>query len=193
MSFNPHTHEGCDRWLIFGELSFPCFNPHTHEGCDQQYGYDIVDNDVSIHTPTKGVTLGALHIVQSLWRFNPHTHEGCDTIHTIMMLEATSFNPHTHEGCDSLARPFFSRYFLFQSTHPRRVWRLFGCWYDSTDKFQSTHPRRVWRIFAKLCKYVCCFNPHTHEGCDMIAFLIPMRSLRFQSTHPRRVWPRNWW
>ena len=33
-----------------------CFNPHTHEGCDARiWRYDAL-HDVSIHTPTKGVT-----------------------------------------------------------------------------------------------------------------------------------------
>ena len=35
-----------------------CFNPHTHEGCDARiWRYDAL-HDVSIHTPTKGVTSG---------------------------------------------------------------------------------------------------------------------------------------
>ena len=35
-----------------------CFNPHTHEGCDARiWRYDAL-HDVSIHTPTKGVTPG---------------------------------------------------------------------------------------------------------------------------------------
>ena len=37
------------------------FNPHTHEGCDVlvlQIPHTLI---VSIHTPTKGVTLGAQH------------------------------------------------------------------------------------------------------------------------------------
>ena len=32
------------------------FNPHTHEGCDQQQGKILLTAQVSIHTPTKGVT-----------------------------------------------------------------------------------------------------------------------------------------
>ena len=55
--FNPHTHEGCDAALAYLGLDLGGFNPHTHEGCD--YGSDTNNEgemDVSIHTPTKGVT-----------------------------------------------------------------------------------------------------------------------------------------
>ena len=36
-----------------------CFNPHTHEGCDKAFSLYNVMPQVSIHTPTKGVTAGA--------------------------------------------------------------------------------------------------------------------------------------
>ena len=32
--FNPHTHEGCDKYLGPSCWLRQCFNPHTHEGCD---------------------------------------------------------------------------------------------------------------------------------------------------------------
>ena len=32
--------------------------------------------------------------------------------------------------------------------------------------FQSTHPRRVWRIWWAPSSDSPGFNPHTHEGCD---------------------------
>ena len=76
---------------------------------------------VSIHTPTKGVTVVPDDVhdwirfqsthPRRVWHkwlinkvlsisFNPHTHEGCDR-HTPSVLSATlCFNPHTHEGCD---------------------------------------------------------------------------------------------
>ena len=55
-----------------------------------------------------------------------------------------SFNPHTHAGCDSKLLMNLRNSFLFQSTHPRRVWPREE-WIDWTERwFQSTHPRRVW-------------------------------------------------
>ena len=59
-SFNPHTHEGCDDPFEIEYPRDPSFNPHTHEGCDSRYrGCDLAGSEVSIHTPTKGVTLSA--------------------------------------------------------------------------------------------------------------------------------------
>ena len=34
MSFNPHTHAGCDNNMVVITLFPSCFNPHTHAGCD---------------------------------------------------------------------------------------------------------------------------------------------------------------
>ena len=55
-SFNPHTHEGCDVTLTIWVLLIICFNPHTHEGCDTTSKVTDGNMQVSIHTPTKGVT-----------------------------------------------------------------------------------------------------------------------------------------
>ena len=35
--------------------------------------------------------------------------------------------------------------------------------------FQSTHPRRVWRLHMIMSIFHWCFNPHTHAGCDIRA------------------------
>ena len=40
--------------------------------------YQDLLNDVSIHTPTKGVTFYCYQIGWIRDSFNPHTHEGCD-------------------------------------------------------------------------------------------------------------------
>ena len=58
LRFNPHTHEGCDRPPSSPSYHSVSFNPHTHEGCDATSFYDKGNFlRVSIHTPTKGVTL----------------------------------------------------------------------------------------------------------------------------------------
>ena len=97
----------------------------------------------------------------------------------------------------------------FQSTHPRRVWPSHPRAASSWGLFQSTHPRRVWLL--GVCGLHCkvCFNPHTHEGCDVdvptivkmvhVSIHTPTKGVtydssfysvlfKFQSTHPRRVW-----
>ena len=144
VSFNPHTHAGCDLWTYYYLWLWCCFNPHTHAGCDKTNQTSIDINRVSIHTPTQGVTLagnaiGASSQFQSthprrVWHwllpvvglinqcFNPHTHAGCDLRLVHRCLTLNSFNPHTHAGC---------------------------------DRFCS---------ILKLNRY--CFNPHTHAGCD---------------------------
>ena len=54
--------------------------------------------------------------------------------------------------------------------------------------FQSTHPRRVWRCYSILQCVRQSFNPHTHAGCDMMWCGRMIYRAEFQSTHPRRVW-----
>ena len=46
-------------WLLHGGnlASRRSFNPHTHAGCDFFYLLDFLFGEVSIHTPTQGVTL----------------------------------------------------------------------------------------------------------------------------------------
>ena len=57
ISFNPHTHEGCDKFLLCVLQLLYSFNPHTHEGCDMRAdAQTLLEIKVSIHTPTKGVT-----------------------------------------------------------------------------------------------------------------------------------------
>ena len=56
VSFNPHTHAGCDLWTYYYLWLWCCFNPHTHAGCDKTNQTSIDINRVSIHTPTQGVT-----------------------------------------------------------------------------------------------------------------------------------------
>ena len=58
--------------------------------------------------------------------------------------------------------------FLFQSTHPRRVWPQARASMINAEQFQSTHPRRVWHPKSRLVYRTTCFNPHTHAGCDIL-------------------------
>ena len=39
------------------------FNPHTREGCDLPHGYPRRREEISIHTPVKGVTVADEHLV----------------------------------------------------------------------------------------------------------------------------------
>ena len=69
-------------WLIisYKHAQSVSFNPHTHAGCDRSGRFTLCCSmDVSIHTPTQGVTQAE---VWKVWHrsFNPHTHAGCDSI-----------------------------------------------------------------------------------------------------------------
>ena len=55
--FNPHSHEGSDLSSVSFCNEIQNFNPHSHEGSDASIGGKIsIAWDISIHTPTKGVT-----------------------------------------------------------------------------------------------------------------------------------------
>ena len=149
----------------------------------------ILVQTVSIHTPTKGVTLSTitrffnlskfqsthprrvwlkLKVSMKLWIcFNPHTHEGCDEVQCNTLPWRTSFNPHTHEGCDIWSCLVCVRIMSFNPhTHEGCDWIVSVC-SRLFVVFQSTHPRRVWPFALWELSCICCFNPHTHEGCDV--------------------------
>ena len=101
---------------------------------------------VSIHTPTQGVTISLL-LCCSVFTVSIHTPtQGVTPPHIIHLLEIL---------------------------------------------FQSTHPRRVWRLNHILTPPNLCFNPHTHAGCDFDQLGMQSVPALFQSTHPRRVWQRQ--
>ena len=209
-SFNPHTHEGCDQASsakVEGRRVFQSTHPRrvwqmcalnmmihgmfqsTHPRRVWLFlGSDaVIKVNVSIHTPTKGVTANAIgslsfpfgfnphthegwDITIRSWitwilRFNPHTHEGCDFKFLIKGMALLCFNPHTHEGCDTDER-FYQAVIKVSIHTPTKGVTDKAFSSVSLHKFQSTHPRRVWLSFTTL---ICLL-------------------LMFQSTHPRRVW-----
>ena len=120
MCFNPHTHEGCDKEELSDAIERFSFNPHTHEGCDCWKLNFWLSLYVSIHTPTKGVTLWislslslsvSIHTPTKGVTFRlllPSYHDKFQSTHprrvwlliSEPLFRAVSFNPHTHEGCD---------------------------------------------------------------------------------------------
>ena len=75
-------------WLYFIEIRhhFFYFNPHSHKGSDAFVVVKIIFSQISIHTPTRGVTL--LLFSQSLnsTDFNPHSHKGSDDYNIFVSL-----------------------------------------------------------------------------------------------------------
>ena len=187
-SFNPHTHEGCDSIANSTTSSSRSFNPHTHEGCDIQYYFvpfqslwfqsthprrvwqisafrsatalqfqsthprrvwlglfKILDASVivSIHTPTKGVTKTFFYLC-TMKKVSIHTPTKGVTPTSVKPCRPTTVSIHT--PTKGVTRPinWIIVSCKFQSTHPRRVWRLHTDTIKFRDRFQSTHPRRVW-------------------------------------------------
>ena len=77
-NFNPHSHEGSDRSNLTEVDPGVNFNPHSHEGSDAKKPFLTASQTISIHTPTKGVTLGSGGRKNIPCNFNPHSHEGSD-------------------------------------------------------------------------------------------------------------------
>ena len=55
-NFNPHSREGSDDCGLRFGLGSRNFNPHSREGSDWGAVGTLTKNQISIHTPAKGVT-----------------------------------------------------------------------------------------------------------------------------------------
>ena len=76
--------------------------------------------DVSIHTPTQGVTRNTVVITLFPSCFNPHTHAGCDPVNTAAYTRIkVSIHTPTQGVTGMQSVPALN--LQFQSTHPRRV------------------------------------------------------------------------
>ena len=76
--FNPRSHEGSDRKMIFRKCCFSHFNPRSHEGSDS----------------------GASDTRPLRQHFNPRSHEGSDHALDVWRQTCLYFNPRSHEGSD---------------------------------------------------------------------------------------------
>ena len=56
-NFNPHSHKGSDRASERHLRWFAYFNPHSHKGSDIEIPEPNYESEISIHTPTRGVTM----------------------------------------------------------------------------------------------------------------------------------------
>ena len=142
MSFNPHTHAGCDYLLLKYLYYCQSFNPHTHAGCDSAISlirYRIMSFNPHTHAGCDYLLLKYLYYCQS---FNPHTHAGCDRNAPLRTPPTVGFNPHTHAGCDKGFTLQLFRRTVSIHTPTQGVTKIVEnrtvCF-----QFQSTHPRRV--------------------------------------------------
>ena len=144
------------------------------------------------------------------YSFNPHTHEGCDmsesnTKYSFTKFQSTHprrvwhkirynigeylcFNPHTHEGCDEARKAAEEARKVSIHTPTKGVTKaIIG---HLIGRYVSIHtPTKGVTAHTSIKKSSNkCFNPHTHEGCDVLSALKILSPMVFQSTHPRRVW-----
>jgi len=76
---------------------------------------------ISIHTPTRGVTTGDPRMIRAL-AISIHTPtRGVTMAAAAGPRPIYDFNPHTHAGCDNSATGDSYAMGGFQSTHPRGV------------------------------------------------------------------------
>ena len=187
-SFNPHTHEGCDRPQQPSIRAFWRFQS-THPRRVWLFNFLFVQNltKVSIHTPTKGVTT-TTKVTDGNMQVSIHTPTKGVTVLPTSGADWTEVSIHTPTKGVTKCRPSLL-YPIFVSIHtptkgvtscrtpqlnqdgvsihtPTKGVTLI-CYLEFTfHVFQSTHPRRVW---------------------PLIVIFLPLKSV-FQSTHPRRVW-----
>ena len=99
--FNPHSHEGSDKDTAIQVSNDTDFNPHSHEGSDfAVLSSNACTLNISIHTPTKGVTDGYREVaVEYLFQSTlPRREWHCLALCLALLFY---FNPHSHEGSDS--------------------------------------------------------------------------------------------
>ena len=103
------------------------FNPHTHAGCDSAWLARKDVGNVSIHTPTQGVTsdLSALSIRATV---SIHTPTQGVTGRRSALLDQSKVSIHTPTQGVTLTVKIVKLWCLFQSTHPRRVWLFLFCY-----------------------------------------------------------------
>ena len=168
LCFNPHTYMRCDHLRTARLKRTHGFNPHTYMRCDPTNGTSVGSFDVSIHTPTWGVTTKpatkslqhAVSIHTPTWgvtkRWNldqkdpkfqsTHLHEVWLYpwwLHRSLWL---CFNPHTYMRCD-LHCIVYHIFKFYVSIHTP-TWGV-------TETIRST-----WTNSSR-------FNPHTYMRCDI--------------------------
>ena len=146
LSFNPRTHEGCDKAFAEAGVKDSEFQSTHPRGVRLiPVPFDYSPAIVSIHAPTRGATTAGIIAEGSI----------------------ICFNPRTHEGCDAWRKVFGLLNMQFQSTHPRGVRpgaKFSAC---STCSFNPrTHEGCDWTRRVTYRYKSFCFNPRTHEGCD---------------------------
>ena len=78
--FNPHSRKGSDYKSTQRMQGFLYFNPHSRKGSDGKWHASSTIQNISIHTPARGVTKVHFLSMLALLDFNPHSRKGSDGI-----------------------------------------------------------------------------------------------------------------
>ena len=99
--FNPHTYMRCDWLWHIHQFCYGGFNPHTYMRCDANALHRLQSCQVSIHTPTWGVTLTEYSDMNKEKFQSTHLHEVWLQFPFRIIMDK-GFNPHTYMRCDSM-------------------------------------------------------------------------------------------
>ncbi len=165
------------------------FNPRTPVGCDRDVSDDNTLQNISIHAPQWGATVGRdaiemylvisihapqwgatrarLRYVRRVQYFNPRTPVGCDASCWNRLTIIPNFNPRTPVGCDGRsprpAVPFYISIHAPQWGATTGQQQLFGlrCISIHAPQWGATNRDPV------LSSATIHFNPRTPVGCDV--------------------------
>ena len=168
-------------------MQFLYFNPHSHKGSDDSRSKFNPFLDISIHTPTRGVTrfelkeaIGEIFqstlpqgewryvkaVCWSLWNFNPHSHKGSD-FHSLELsfFRIISIHTPTRGVTRYCSFPPYRRYDF--NPHSHKGSDLFHL-HSPLFILISIHTptRGVTEIQLLTPGYHLHFNPHSHKGSD---------------------------
>jgi len=164
--FNPHTRVGCDSRWCASTCPRIYFNPHTRVGCDPRLWWAQRQRPENFNPHTRvGCDTSRDACVSGYMNFNPHTRVGCDGV--VNRPRATDLIS-IHTPAWGVTALDDERGALEIISIHTPAW---GVTYQGEnilglEVFQSTHPRGVWRCWRVLRPRRRNFNPHTRVGCD---------------------------
>ncbi len=179
--FNPHSHAGSDGKINDGVADAFYFNPHSHAGSDFQSHFNSRSSyEISIHTPTQGVTK-CIPVVTWSDSISIHTPTQGVTqfVYETSILKPISIHTPT-QGVTVLL--FQHHHQLDISIHTPTQGVTYSSFFlpDKIMSFQSTLPRREWRIiYWNKKEAIVYFNPHSHAGSDSQSSSTPPSVLYF--------------
>ena len=122
--------------------------------------------DVSIHTPTWGVTVFTQAFNATAMFQSTHLHEVWLSCSIVFQYWST-VSIHTPTWGVTISSFVWLLYHMFQSTHLHEVWHLNFIVMEKQVLFQSTHLHEVWLTVSGWNSCLVCFNPHTYMRCDI--------------------------